>query len=339
MRTQAIAILGAIVSASCAAAEPSSSSANTTATPVAVAPPADETSVAGGEVAPPRRGNLPVTITNLAPGKFEIVATESVALATRAAIERRGPDGWTPLANLDLDQGYRLVESCGGAAPACVQLDAGKVMRPMPFLGFDCGAQCNGTCRANSWTGPGEMRLVVHGCNGDTAEGPSFEMPSSEHVGESFERWKATTDIVRGSAMRLSIPQRVWHVGDPAKKGLLAGFDIDSKEVPLAEAELATLLELLRSPTGYDDKIMKRCRFGPLVGFRLVRSPATTSTSTEHDIEIAIDFRCMKLFIVEGGTNGHPRTIHATHADPSRPGWLELARASLPSDAKLQHLK
>jgi len=339
MRTQVIAVLGAIVSASCAAAEPSSSSANTTAAPVAVAPPADETSVAGGEVAPPRRGNLPVSITNLAPGKFEIVATESIALATRAAIERRGPDGWTPLANLDLDQGYRLVESCGGTAPACVQLDAGKVMRPMPFLGFDCGAQCNGSCRANSWTGPGEMRLVVHGCNGETAEGPSFEMPSAEHVGASFERWSATTDVVRGTAMRLKIPQRVWNIGEPGTKRTLAGFEIGSKEAPLGGAELATLLDLLRSPTGFEDRMRSRCAFGPLVGFRLVRSPSSTGKSKEHDIEIAIDFRCQKLFIVEGGEDGIPRTVHSTDADPSRTAWLELARASLPSDTKLQRVK
>ncbi len=331
-----VAILGAIISVGCAAAEPSSSSANTTAEPAAVAPRVDTPASA---IAPTKAGNLPVTITNLAPGKFELVATDAVALATRATIERRGPDGWTPLSNLDLDQGFRLVESCGGTAPACVQVDAGKVVRPMPFLGFDCSAQCNHSCRANSWTGPGEMRVVVHGCNGDTAVGPSFEMPSSEHVGQSFERWSATTDIVRGTAMRLSIPQRVWNVGDPATKRTLAGFDIDSKEVPLAETELATLLELLRSPTGYDDEIAKRCRFGQLVGFRLVRSPATTGKPTEHDLELAIDFRCMKLFIVEGGEAGLPRTIHATHADPSRPGWLELAKASLPADAKVQRVK
>lgn len=334
------AILGAILSAGCAAAEPSSSSANTTAAPEAVAPQVDApTGGVPSAIAPTKAGNLPVQITNVAPGKFELVATSAVALAMRATIERRGPDGWTALSNLDLDQGYRLVESCGGTAPACVQLDAGKLVRPMPFRGFDCSAQCNATCRANSWTGPGEMRLVVNGCNGDTAVGPSFELPSVEHVGPSFERWSATTDIVRGTAMRLSIPQRVWNVGDPATKRTLAGFDIDSKEVPLAETELATLLELLRSPTGYDDQILKRCRFGPLVGFRLARSPATTGTPTEHDIEIAIDFRCMKLFVVEGGTNGRPRTIHATHADPSRLGWLELAKASLPSDAKLQRVK
>jgi hypothetical protein len=75
------------------------------------------------------------------------------------------------------------------------------------------------------------------------------------------------------------------------------------------------------------------------VGFRLVRAPSTTGKSKEHDIEIAIDFRCQKLFIVEGGEDGLPRTVHSTDADPSRTAWLELARASLPSDAKLQRLK
>jgi hypothetical protein len=325
--------------AACAASEPQPAGA-ASASPIPAASTTTQPQRAIDRPAPARiRSTSPLTITNLLPGVFELESSEAIALATRATIERRAPDGsWSALGNLDLQDGYRLIDRCDASASACVELAAATELRPVPFSGFDCSAQCNGTCRANSWVGPGELRLAVHTCNGDVIEGPSFTLPSVDHsVG--MPRWGVATDVVRGSAMRLEIPQRVWNIDDPAKRGRLAGFDVRGKEVALEEAELATLLELLRSPTGYDDQVMKRCAFGPLVGFRLVRTPATTGTPHEEEVQISIDFRCQKLFVVQGGEDGIPRTVHATHADPSRAGWLELARKSLPSDSRLARVK
>lgn len=266
---------------------------------------------------------------------FELQSSAAIALASRATIERRAPDGsWAALPNLDLDHGYRLLDSCVATTPACVELAAATELRPVPFSGFDCSAQCNATCRANAWVGPGELRLVVHTCNGESIAGPSFSMPSSEHA-DAMPRWRVTADVVRASAMPLAIPQRVWSTDEPASPGRLAGFAVRGEERPLADADLAMLLELLRSPTGYDDRVQKRCAFGPLVGFRLVRAPATTGEPREEEVEIAIDFTCQKLFVVQGGQDGRPRTVHATHADPSRAAWLELAKASLPDDRRL----
>jgi hypothetical protein len=330
-------ILALVGAASCAATEPPPPRAGSTR-PNEAAPADVEAARPPSPAATPLTESS-LTITNLAPGAFELESSAAIALASRATIEHRAPDGsWSALGNLDLQNGYRLLESCDAPTPACIELAADTVMRPVPFSGLDCSAQCNKRCRANSWVGPGELRLVVHTCNGDSIAGPSFALPSSEHAA-SMPRWGVTTDVVRASAMRLEIPQRVWNIGDPAAAGRVAGFDVRGKERALGEAELATLLDLLRSPTGYDDRIAKRCAFGTLVGFRLVRAPATTGEPREEDVEIAIDFTCQKLFVVQGGRDGRPRTVHGTHADPSRAGWLELAKRSLPDDRRLAREK
>ncbi|HET6582045.1 MAG TPA: hypothetical protein VFG69_01335 [Nannocystaceae bacterium] len=282
-----------------------------------------------------------LTITNRLPGSFELVSEGDVALSGVARIERRAADGsWSPIGNLDLGKGYRLVERCDAEVPACIELDAGVVRRPVPFLGLTCSSQCNHTCRANKWLGPAELRLAVHGCNGGVAAGPSFEWPDVDHVGQ-MPRWGIATDVVRATAMRLEVHVGRWTLEQPAEAGRLAGFDVKSaKERDLAPTELATLVELLRSPTGYDDRSERRCAFGKtLVGFRLVRAPATTAAAPrEEDVEIAIDFHCRKLFVVQGGHDGIPRTVHATHFDPSRAAWLALAHASLPGDRRVAQL-
>jgi hypothetical protein len=163
-------------------------------------------------------------------------------------------------------------------------------------------------------------------------------MPGAENS-DALPRWGVTTDVVRGSAMRLDIPQRRWNIGDPATKKTLAGFDIRPRsEKPLADPELQQLLELLRSASSFDKRFARRCALGPLVGFRLIRAPATTGIPREEQVEIAIDFVCQKLFVVQGGDDGRPRTVHFADADPSRAEWLSLAKKSLPTDKRLARI-
>lgn len=343
--TRATAILVAnmvCVLAGCARSEPSpagSGGATTSASPSAEPTPNPHEPGTSGHVAAAPAPRL--TITNRLPGSFELVADDTVALSGVARIERRAADGsWSPIADLDLGKGYRLVERCDAEVPACIELAAGTVLRPVPFQGFSCSSQCNATCRANSWLGPARLRLAVHSCNGAVVAGPSFEWPDVDHV-DGLPRWGIAADVVRATAMRLEVHVGRWTLEQPAEEGRLAGFDVVSaKERELAPTELATLVELLRSPTGYDDRSMRRCAFGKtLVGFRLVRAPATTANAPrEEEVEIAIDFHCRKLFAVQGGHDGIPRTVHATHFDPSRAAWLALAHASLPDDRRVARI-
>ena len=93
-------------------------------------------------------------------------------------------------------------------------------------------------------------------------------------------------------------------------------------------SQLKALVDLVQAPSGFDDDILKRCAMKDLVGFELVRSPATTGKPREDVVEIAIDLACNKLFAVRGGANGSKRTLHATHYDPSRAGFIALIKAT-----------
>ena len=281
-----------------------------------------------------------VIITSPMPGELAIEATKPVKIASSATIEHQVDGKWSAVPDLDLGKGYRLVERCGGAAPpACIDLAPGAPLHPAPFRGFSCSSQCNEECGKNIWLGPGSFRLVVRTCDGATIEGPMFRLPDASRA-PFVTRWGLAVHVIRASAMRLEKPGAGWNATAPAAPDEIAGFKVRAgTERALEEPEITSLLERLRSPDAFDDKIVKRCAMDHLVGFRVTRRPATTGDKREEVAEIAIDFTCQKLFAVYGGERGRARRVHATHFDPSRAAFLTLSRRALVDDAEIAKLR
>jgi hypothetical protein len=261
-----------------------------------------------------------------------------VKLATVARIEQKSGGDWKLLEHLDLNSGYRLVERCADTPPACIDLLATTPLHPVPFRGFNCSAQCNDTCAANVWLGPGTFRLVVSTCDGAAVAGPPFELPPVDNS-SLLERWGLAADAVSAAAMRLEKPGAGWNGASPAAPDRIAGFTVRAgTERPLDAATLAALLDRLRAPAGYDDRIAKRCAMDHLVGFRLTRRPASTGAAHDDIVEIAVDFTCQKLFAARGGSRGRARSVLGTHFDPSRAAFLALVKQALPGDAEIARL-
>lgn len=285
-----------------------------------------------------------VNVTVLAPGHFAIEATRETSLTTNARLERKNGAGWQALENLDLGTGYRLVEACpprDTVAPRCVTIAPGKTLRPVPWQGLGCSAQCNATCRANAWEGPGTFRLVVSPCDGGAAvEGPTFELPDATFAGrEAFARWGLAAGLTRVAIVRLVLEGAARDdVPRPADGRIFGYTTVPASERRLVGTDVEALAALLRAPKGFDDRIQKRCAMKTLVGFRLERSLASTSLGAHTETtEMAIDFTCAKLFAVRG--EGAARTVTATHFDPSRPAFLELVKRALPDDPELTKLR
>lgn len=316
-----------------AGSDPGAPSATTSAT---APPPASAPAPAATPAAP-------VTITNLLPGRFEIEASAPARLRTAAAIEQRQPDGsFRAIAELDAGKGYRLVRTCDAPEGACVDVAPGKALHPVPMRGFSCGAQCNDSCRANVWLGPGLFRLAARDCDGGAAHhGPAFELPSPRSEA-AFVRWGLATKIARATIQRTDLPPRFGPTPETRDPSRIAGFVSRGASRDLDAAALDALRALLRDEKGYDDLIAKRCKTEKHVGLRVYRVPDTTAAREEtvlDEVEIAIDFNCHKLFAAFGGERGGARVVHATHFDPSRAGWLALARAALPGDKELARLR
>ena len=337
MRTAFVGI--AFVLVSCARDTPHPS--GTVVSSGSSSPSAASPSAAASSSATPS-APLPVVITNLASGEFEIEAKQPTSLALAATLERLTEDGgWSPMDGLDLGKGYRLVESCTGTAPAsCVDVAPSKALFPVPWQGFGCSAQCNGTCRANSWEGEGTFRLVVRSCDGAaSATGPAFNLPGPDTTGLAFDRWKATTDVTTASVMRLELPGTKWNPADP-QEASLAGFGMRrGTQSPLDHDTTDALVKALRNPHGFDDQIAKRCAVNHLVGFRLDRTLPTTGAPHHETVDVAIDFVCQKLFVARAGAGGRPPTVLATHFDPSRAAFLAIAKKALPGDGEISSLK
>ena len=295
----------------------------------------------GEPAQPPPATKDSVVITNLGPGEIEVTAAGGTKVSTKTRVERKDESGsWTPLEQLDLGNGFRLVSACDAPAADCTTLSTTPLL-PVPWKGYSCSSQCNGNCDKNIWEGPGTFRVVVLPCAGDAKSteilGPPFALPSHDVTGPAFERWKLTTDVASASAIRLDGPAAAWSATTPAKSGSLAGF-VERPDTlrPLDPPVLASLIALLRDPKGFDDATAKRCAMKNLVGFRVTRDLATTGTKPRpEDVEIAIDFNCHKLFAVRGGDAGRARTVLATHFDPSSAGFVSLAKKALPGDKDL----
>ena len=110
------------------------------------------------------------------PGALEIVVTGSFELDAELMVEREiKSGGFEPVKNLDLGS-MKLVSSCDQTIGKCVKIED-AVLRPVPWSGMSCSAQCNGSCDKNVQRS-GRHRFVVRTCDGKTRfEGPVFEMP------------------------------------------------------------------------------------------------------------------------------------------------------------------
>jgi hypothetical protein len=278
---------------------------------------------------PTVRGRVAITVAG--PGAFEIENTGAAPMkvATVAHIE----DGDGASLALDLDKGYRLLEQCPTKdehPDACVEIAPGATLHPVPWTGFGCNAQCNPTCRANTWEGGGRFRLVVKSCDGaDTFASPEFPIPHDSRLGP-FARAGLTMDVASATVARLELPTQEFALGAPATPDHIAGFKVrPGTEKPLDRALVDKLLALMLHENGFDDQIAKRCLMTDLVGVRLLRHPRTTGAPKTDVVEIAFDQTCSKFFAVRGDATH--RVEMATHYDPQRPAFLAWAKRALTS--------
>lgn len=129
-------------------------------------------------VAPPARGSAGsvVQIRNgPRPGALEIRAATPVALAPDLLVERQRADGsFEPVRNLDLDS-LHLTASCARPPGTCVRVDAAG-LRPVPWSGMSCSAQCRQICDRNVRL-HGRFRFVALSCDRRTRyEGAVFAL-------------------------------------------------------------------------------------------------------------------------------------------------------------------
>ena len=143
-------------------AEPESPDASST---LAAQPPAPESSPTVEII------NGPI------PGSLEIKANGVIDLASELIVEQLLDDGsFEPIQSLD-EGSMKLVTACFQPEPVgrCVRIDE-RGLRPVPWSGMSCGAQCSMACGKNVPLS-GKFRFVVTSCDGTRRfEGPIFEL-------------------------------------------------------------------------------------------------------------------------------------------------------------------
>jgi hypothetical protein len=262
----------------------------------------------------------PVVITVIAPGTLEIENTGStpVSLQTNAPIMRDHVVGT-----------YRLIDRCPDTAPACVEIPAGGMLRPVAWTGFSCSAQCNVDCDKNVYLGDKDYFFTVKTCDGARAiPSKTFTMPRDSRSGP-FQRFAFVSDSVSATVARLELPEQAFALGAPATPDHIAGFRVKpGTEKPIDAARMRDFLTLVGFSNGFDDEIAKRCLMSDLVGVRVVRHPRTTGSVVKEDVvEYAFDQTCSKFFAVRGDSSH--RVEMATHYDPQRPAFLAWAKRAL----------
>ncbi|MBN1611643.1 MAG: hypothetical protein JW940_33720 [Polyangiaceae bacterium] len=266
------------------------------------------------------------------PGQFTVRAHTPIKLATEAHIEARAKDGsWTAYPGLDGDTGYRLVDSCASTPSPCRSLSAGEQLVLVPWSGTTCSAQCAAPCPADDFH-PGTHRLVVHGCEDPSLryEGPAFEMPASAAM---LARRRAASESQRAVIVRLD-PRDV-EGADRFARDRVAGFRVRAEpEQPVAAEVLTGLATWLRSSSGFNDKVVRRCARKHMVGFVLQGATMPGSTGAT---EMAADFACNSLIVVRTEQRGRIETW--SHFDASRSELLALVRRALPQDQELAALR
>lgn len=109
------------------------------------------------------------------PGALDIRASRPVALTSELRVEQQRSDGSFELVpQLDLGT-MRLVAMCGGAVRSCIRVGP-EGLRPVPWSGMSCSAQCQGDCDHNVCY-HGRFRFVATSCDGRTRyPGPVFTL-------------------------------------------------------------------------------------------------------------------------------------------------------------------
>lgn len=277
-----------------------------------------------------------LAIANLGPGMFALHAPRALRVSTLARIEYQTLDGrWTGYDSADSANTYRLLDACpetAGTIAACRLLAAGEAVVPVPWSGQSCSGQCDATCPAETFHA-GIHRLVVLGCDDSNArhEGPPFQMPTTAPM---VARWRAASDLEHATISRLDAgkpPDRV----EPGSPDRIAGFSIvpgSSREIDTAV--MADLLEWLRAPDGFNDKVVRRCSRGAMVGFVLKHK---LPNGAGESSELALDFTCNSLILVR--EHAKSRALTSSFFDASRPQLLSIVRRALPGDRQLTHLR
>lgn len=155
------------------------------------------------------------------------------------------------------------------------------------------------------------------------------EIPDDPH---SQVRWKATANVVSGTA------RRVAEAAENLQGERMAGYLIlPGVEQPLGNETLQELITFVRSEHGFNDAILKRCKSGLGVGFRLVRKPSIAEDpASERTIDLTVDFGCNRLNLAYAGST---TLLQSTHFDEIRNRFVVLVQHALPDDPELSRLR
>lgn len=159
----------------------------------------------------------------------------------------------------------------------------------------------------------------------------SPEMQREENLSPAEQqRWAATAGVTGGVVMRVEA------VGGSQSGDRLAGYLIRTEtKRPVSEEILEQLVALVRARDGFDDSVIKRCRPGLSVGFRLTRK-GVDDTAGQEISELVIDFGCDKLAIADGAGKS---AVQSYYFDPSHAAFIRLVKRALPDDDELGTLK
>jgi hypothetical protein len=135
------------------------------------------------------------------------------------------------------------------------------------------------------------------------------EPTTEQHLSPAAERrWNATAHVVHGLIMRVEA------VAASLPGERLAGYLIHADSEQAASDEvLEQLIALVRNNDGFDDSIVKRCKSGLSVGFRLFRKDASTGNALSAT-ELVLDFGCDRMTVAE---EGQPTTLESYYFDLS----------------------
>jgi hypothetical protein len=141
--------------------------------------------------------------------------------------------------------------------------------------------------------------------------------------GPAALRTRLTDGVVEATVMRVE------GAGDAIPGERLAGYLVrPGSERPLSPELADELAALVRSSSGFDDEVLKRCPPGDGVGFRLTRQSNAPAT------ELVLDFGCNRLSLSEAGGE-----ISSTYFDPSRSAFVSFVKRALPGDAEVSALQ
>lgn len=279
---------------------------------------------------PPPRAEL----TWLGPGEIEVAAQGSFASELR--IEREDiTSSWVTVEQSDP---FRLRARCEEPEPAkCTELRMDAPLRPAPWAGLGINAQCGLGARGLGGDAGGKVRFVMTSCDGKSAvRGP--ELFSSTDPNLAARGW-AALDITAVRAVRLDGPIANWQPSMSRAMGKLLGLPIRvGSERTLDTGQRERLATLLSHPTGYNDRIVKRCRMEHMLGFVITHTlPSTAAAPRSQEVEVALDSSCHKIFIGRGELA--PRALHSSHFDALRGEYLALVKSVFVGDAEIAALR